>query len=85
MELEQLREHISQIDGEITQKLAERFSIARKIGAIKKKHMLSVDDIAREEELKKLHETYARDHGISDKFITSLFKLIITESKRIQS
>ena len=84
MELQSLRERITHIDREIIEKLAERFSVAKKIGNIKRQSGNPIEDVQREQTLAELHNTLARSLGLNCEFIGELFGRIISESKRIQ-
>lgn len=84
MKLEKLRAEINKIDRDIVLLLGRRFDLVRKVASLKKKNNLSIEDKSREKAVLKQVKTQASSLNISISFIESIFKLIISESKRIQ-
>lgn len=81
--LESLRAGIDKCDKQIIELLARRFELARKIGMYKAIHNLPVLDETRETEL--LSDRRRQASVIGHYSIGDIFKLILEESRRIQT
>ena len=81
--LESLRAGIDECDRQIIELLARRFELARRIGMYKAIHNLPVRDETRETEL--LSDRRRRAGVTGHYSIGDIFKLIIEESRRIQT
>jgi len=82
LELKELREKITILDNEILELLEERNSLSEEIAEIKIENNLPIEDLKREEEVirqRKLHTS------LDGNFVESLMKLIMKESKKIQT
>lgn len=80
-ELKNLRKKIDKVDFEILQKLAERFSLAQKIGRNKAKNLLSVLDKKREKEVLRQRKIWAKKLKLNKALIEKIFKLFFKESR----
>jgi len=82
LELEELRGKITILDNELLEMLETRNALSEEIAEVKKENDLPVEDIKREVEVirqRKLHTSLNGD------FVESLMKVIIKESKRVQT
>ncbi len=84
MNLDELRKKIDDVDKRIVELLAERQAIAKEIGKGKKKTSRVIED--REREMKVLEHVrgMARDLKMSPTDVESVYRQIITASKKIQ-
>lgn len=83
-ELRVLRERIADLTLEIIRLSNERLMLARKIGEIKARDGMPVDDPVVEGELRNKVIEFSRKHGIDLDFSLKLLDLLIEESKRVQ-
>ncbi len=85
MNIEELRKNIDKIDARIVKLIAERQAISMEIGKGKKKASRLIED--RERELRVLEHVraIARDVKISPADVETIYKQIITASKKIQA
>ena len=81
--LELLRAELDECDKQIIRLLQQRLELARRIGMYKVDHNLPVLDEKREREL--ISDRRRQASGLSGDLVDSLFKLIMTESRRIQA
>lgn len=81
----QLREAIDAKDTELLRVLAERFELVNALAEIKQKMDLSVLDPQREFEVLEKAAQKAADLGLPREFVVELFKLIMAQSRQIQS
>ncbi|MCP4501997.1 MAG: shikimate dehydrogenase [Deltaproteobacteria bacterium] len=79
------RQEINAIDRELVQLLAARAKVARSIGAVKAKLAEPVVRPERENQLRKLHEDWAEEFGVSHDVVKSVFDSVLNESRKIQS
>jgi chorismate synthase len=84
MDLDGYREAIDKIDRDILIALYRRSEVSLQIGRYKKKHGIPVSDTDREKDLIDGIKKEAVDLGISEDFVTGIWKAIITESKKNQ-
>lgn len=82
--LEELREEIRQATVEILRLTGERLSLAKKIGKLKQKMGISIEDLKAEEELRHLALEKCQVYGVDSRFGLKLLNLLIDESKRVQ-
>lgn len=82
--LTQLRKHISQLDEQIIQLIAERQDISRAIGQYKKSNDLPVYDPERERKLNEFHSSICNKLGVSSQMIQNIFNILIEESRKVQ-
>ena len=80
--LEKLRTKVDQYDNQIIELLDRRFELIREIGRYKASHNLPVIDMTREKQV--LSQKVARASITSRHLVENIFKLIISESRRIQ-
>ncbi len=79
-----LRGKIDTIDQVIIRALAKRQSVAHAIAEEKQKVHLPVRDRAREQELQLIRRELACAYGIDVAWLDKIYKLILTQSKKIQ-
>src|SRR5882672_1890703 len=84
MSLEDQRAEINNLDGELLRLLNRRASIAMKVGAAKQASGLSLCDHTREREVID-RMCQANDGPLDDRAIIELYRVIIHESRRIQT
>lgn len=84
MNLDDLRKKIDEADARIVKLIAERIKIAGEMGKEKRKKGQRVEDKEREEFVLKNVRSLASKEGISQEDIESIYKQIITVSKRVQ-
>lgn len=77
-----LRRKIDLIDRKVIALIKERTIIVKKIGKYKKGEKLEIVDKNREKEVLNKARKEALRKGLGRKFISNLFKNIITESRR---
>ena len=82
--LDGCRIELNLIDSKILQLVEKRIDICVVIGGIKAREGLAVCDPKREEQVYKTRQIWGAEHGLSSKFIRLLFKVIMSESKRMQ-
>jgi len=78
--LEELRQEIDNFDDKLLDILNSRMAISRKIGEYKKKHNITILQASRWDELLKRSIKLAGKKGLSEEFITKVFKAIHQES-----
>ena len=78
--LEKLREEIDNFDDKLMDILDSRMAISRKIGEYKKKHNITILQASRWNELLRNRIKLAGKKGLSEEFITKIFKAIHQES-----
>jgi len=83
-ELEALREKIAELTLEIIRLSNERLLLAKRIGEIKARNGLPLEDPLTENELRNRVIEFSKKCGISINFSLKLLKLLIEESKRVQ-
>ena len=78
MTLEELRRQIDALDKNLLQKIADRLELCKKTNAEKNGQ---IDDLEREEEIRKLWQEEAKRLELSDSFTEAVLDLILAESK----
>ena len=84
LEISDFREVIDKIDEDILIGLFRRQEISRLIGEYKKKKNLKIDDKNREKEILKKLKLKAKTWGFNEKQVSTLWKIILENSKKIQ-
>ena len=84
-EINQLREKLDEIDIEILELLRERIDIVKRIGLIKKRLNLPIIDENREEEVYENAAKFALKHDLDNIQIKSIFREIVSLSKKVQN
>lgn len=84
MSLEELRKQINETDIRIVKLIAERIKIAEEIGKKKREEGKQIEDREQEKIIFKNVKSIARGEGVSQEDIESIYRQIITASKRIQ-
>lgn len=82
--LEALRAEIERIDRSLTQLLAERVRIAREVGAAKRAAGMSTLDAEREAAVVRRAAALAREAGLEEEDVRSIFWHVIGMSRRAQ-
>lgn len=83
-DLKILRDEIARLTFEIIRLSGERLILARKIGEIKARNNMPIEDPMIENELKKKIVDFSRRHGIDEGFSLKILELLLEESKRVQ-
>ncbi len=83
-DLKNLRDEITKITLKIIRLSGKRLVLARKIGEIKARRDMEVEDPGVEQELKNKVIELSREHNIDTDFSLKLLNLLIEESKRAQ-
>jgi chorismate mutase len=74
-ELQKLRNKITKIDNKIKSQLSKREDLVKKVGKMKKKLGINIEDLEREADVLT---------GLGEEYIGKIYKKIIEESKNIQ-
>ena len=82
--LQDLRKQIEQLDREVLEVLARRFVISRKIGSVKQKWSLPVEDETREAQLLQENLQAASQLGLRITFVRDLTRLLLDHSRELQ-
>jgi|SRR5919107_937543 chorismate mutase len=83
MRIEDCREEIDRIDGELLRLLNRRARLALEVGELKARAGLPVKDEGREREV--LHRSSAANAGpLADGSVARIFRRIIRESRRVE-
>ncbi|MEM2091945.1 MAG: chorismate mutase [Candidatus Bathyarchaeia archaeon] len=83
-ELRALREEMARLTLEIIRLSGERISISRRIGEIKARNKMPIEDPDVERDLRGRVIDLSERHGIDVNFSLRLLDLLIEESKRVQ-
>ena len=82
--LDVLREEIKKITVEIIRLTGRRLSLAKKVGDIKNKRNLPIEDLKVERELKSIILEKCKRYDVNSRFGLELLNLLIDEAKRAQ-
>lgn len=83
--LEQLRKDIDSVDRDLVESLSARQQIIKEIGDFKKENGISVLQLDRWKKIINSRPLWGDDLGLSKEYIEELYKLIHTESIKIQN
>ena len=83
--LNEFRNKIDKIDKEIVMLLGAREEISEKIGDLKKRKGIEIQDVNREIELIKALEKIGEKKGLDQVYINDIFQIILKRSKKIQN
>lgn len=83
-ELKEAREHIDQLDRELVELLSRRAEVARRAAQAKAQAGQPVLDAAREEALITSRRAWARERGLDESAVESIFRAILRFSRRSQ-
>ncbi|MBJ6723805.1 chorismate mutase [Geomesophilobacter sediminis] len=83
MTIDQIRENIDRLDGELLRIFNERAQLALEIGKIKKQRGLPVYDPSREKKIF-MRMTQENPGPLDDEAIVRLFERVIDESRRLE-
>ena len=84
MSLEDLRKKIDEADAKIVKLIAERIRITEEIGREKKKQGKQIEDAGREKRVVENVTSIAREEGIKQEAIESIYKQIVSVSRNMQ-
>lgn len=84
LNLDVLREEIKKITIEIIRLTGRRLSLAKKVGDIKNKKNLPIEDLKVERELKQIILEKCKRYNINSRFGLELLNLLFDEAKRVQ-
>lgn len=84
MKIEDLRRQIDEVDAGIVKLIAERMRIAEEIGRKKMGQRKQIEDSAREKRVLENIRSIAREESISQEAMESIYRQIVTVSKRLQ-
>jgi len=79
--LEKLRKEIDQLDLKLIDIIRKRFKVTEKVGILKTKNNLPLEDLKREKTLSSKKEKLAKKAGLKSDLIIKIFKLLIKEVK----
>lgn len=82
--MDELRGRMKEITCEIFKLCGERLRVAKKIGEIKAKEKIPLEDSRIEEDLRKEVLKRCREYCLEEEFCERLFNLLIAESKKVQ-
>lgn len=82
--IEQLREHLQNIDLDIIKNLALRQGLCIKIAQIKKESGQQIIDLEQEKRSFEFYESLSNEYAVDPQFVLCLFRLIIINSRTIQ-
>lgn len=82
--LEELRKDVTRMTLEIVRLCGERSLLTRRIGEIKARRNLQIENLKVEEDLKNDALKVCRDYGVDAGFCLKLLELLLNESKRVQ-
>lgn len=82
--LEELRKQIEVTDACIIEILAKRQELSKQIGALKSKEGKKIVDRSREKQLFSYYEQLCQQYHLPEEFIHRLFRLIISNSRKVQ-
>ncbi|CAM2973560.1 2-methylcitrate synthase [Legionella steigerwaltii] len=82
--LEELRTQIEQTDACIIEILAKRQELSKQIGALKSKEGKKILDRSREKQLFEYYDHLSKQYHLQEEFINRLFKIILSNSRKVQ-
>lgn len=83
--IEILRGEIAEIDAQLISLMAKRQQVSKKVGEYKKQNNIPVVDITRENLLREFHNDLCLKNDLSSDMITTIFNILIEESRKVQS
>lgn len=84
MSLDEFRKTINNLDKDLIETLASRFTVTDLVGQFKKEKKLEIYAPEREKELIRKNKNLAKESGISEELIEKIYLLILKESRRRQ-
>jgi chorismate mutase len=84
LKIEEIRKHVDDIDENIIALLNQRKQYVMEIGTEKKTGNKPIIDLRREKQVISKLRRQAKEHGLDEDFIESLFKIIIKNSRQVQ-
>lgn len=83
--LEIYRKEINTIDEQILSLLGKRFALVKKIGDHKKAKNITIIDKSRENEIIEALRKKAKEHNLSEAFLTDIWKVFFKEAQSVES
>lgn len=83
-DIQKFRDKIDKIDLAIIKKLAQRKKLSIKIGQLKKKENKIIKVLIREKAMMKNYDILCHKYNLQKSFIKEIFKIIISNSKKLQ-
>lgn len=84
MPLSKVRKEIDEIDEALMKLFKKRNKVMEKVAKIKKKNGIPIVQKARESEINKKLDKFAKKHGLRKTFLQRVWKNMIDEAKDIQ-
>ena len=84
MPLTKVRKEIDRLDHQLLKLFKKRVKLVEKVGIIKKKYGIPIFNKARELEIDKKLEKFAKNHGLRKTFLQKIWKAMIDEAKVIE-
>jgi len=84
MDLNLIRKNLNKIDNQLVTLLAKRQSYMPAVGKYKQKNNSPITQIKREQEIFDSLKKLAKQKKVNSELIQKIFKLIITDAKKIQ-
>ena len=84
MPLTKVRKQIDKLDQELLKLFKKRSKLVERVGLIKKKHGMPILNKARELEIDKKLDRFAKKHGLRKTFLQKIWKAMIDEAKVIE-
>jgi chorismate mutase len=84
LKIEEIRKHVDDIDENIIALLNQRKQLVMEIGTEKKSGNKPIVDLRREKQVISKLRRQAKENGLDEDFIESLFKIIIKNSRQVQ-
>jgi chorismate mutase len=83
-ELAKFRQELDMLDVQLLEILAHRTRLSRKIGMLKKKTNLPIEQKDREQQILAIKQMQAIEYNVNPDLAIKIFQLIIQDSKQIQ-
>ncbi len=84
MPLTKVRKEIDKLDQKLLKLFKKRIKLVERVGIIKKKYGLPIFNKARELEIGKKLDKFAKKHGLRKTFLQKVWKAMIDEAKVIE-
>lgn len=82
--LQDLRNELSNLDGQLLDVVRRRIECCVRIAEMKRLHGIAMMQPGRIDVVHRRAESYGRNHGVSTDFLRDLYNLIITETCRVE-
>jgi chorismate mutase len=84
MPLTKVRKEIDKLDHQLLKLFKKRVKLAERVGIIKKKYGMPIVNKARELEIDKKLDKFAKKHGLRKTFLQKIWQAMIDEAKVVQ-